>query len=109
MESLGKAGTLACLVIVTALGFPQAAPAATTVSNAELQGSTVTITGSGATPHARILVNGGWLSGRADADGSFTIQSSTFTVPSNCKVRVSDGSTAATAPLSGCTLLTAHG
>jgi hypothetical protein len=104
MKPAGKTGTLASLVIITAIGFPQAAQAATTVSTAELKGSTVTITGSGATPNARILVNRGWLSGIADSGGSFTIQSSTFTVPGNCRVRVNDGNTTATVPLSGCAL-----
>ena len=104
MKSAGKAGTVASLVIITSLAFPQAAQAATTISTAELRGSTVRIIGSGATPGARIVVNRGWLSGRADSGGRFTIKSSTFTVPSNCKVMVSDGSTSATATLSGCTV-----
>lgn len=106
MKSVGKAGTLASLLIITSLGFPQVAQAATTISTAELDGSTVRITGSDATPHSRILVNGGWLSATADAGGSFTIRSSTFTVPSNCKVRVNDGNTIATTRLSGCTIAT---
>ena len=59
MKSPSKAGTLASLVIITSLAFPQAAQAATTISTAELKGSTVRIVGSGTTPTARILVNGG--------------------------------------------------
>lgn len=104
MNRLRKAGTLASLITVAAVGYPQVAQAATTISTAEISGSTVRIAGSGATPNARILVNGGWLSGTADASGQFTIHSSTFTVPSNCKVRVSDGNTSAVATLSGCSL-----
>lgn len=103
MKRVGKAVSLASLVILTSLGFPQVAQAATTISTAELKGSTVTIIGSGATPNARILVNRGWLSARSDAKGDFAIESSTFTVPANCRVTVSDGSTSATTRLSGCT------
>jgi hypothetical protein len=104
MKPAGKAGTLASLVIITTLGLPQAAQAATMISSAELDGSTVRIVGSGASPNTRILVNGGWLSGRSDAKGRFEIASSTFTVPSNCRVTVSDGRTSATSRLSGCTV-----
>jgi hypothetical protein len=102
MTFVAKTCTLASVVTITAIGFPQAAQAATTVSTAELKGSTVRITGSGATPNARIVVNGGWLSGRSDANGSFTIESGTFTVPSRCRVIVSDGRTSVATRLSGC-------
>ena len=104
MRTSGKAGTLAVLVIFTLLALSQAAQAATTITRAELSGTQVRIEGSGATPNARLTVNGGVLTGTADSAGGFRIQSSSFQAPSDCKVTVSDGSTSATRTLSGCTV-----
>jgi len=104
MNTARRAGALAPLILLAALGLAPAAHAATTVTNAEVRGSVVTIRGFGAAPNARILVNGGWLSGQADRNGSFDIESSSFTLPGNCRVRVSDGRTAVTTRLDGCTV-----
>jgi hypothetical protein len=99
-----KASMLTVLVVLGLLALSPAAQAATTITRAELQGTQVRIEGSGAMPNARLVVNGGVLSGTADSAGGFRIESSSFQAPADCKVTVSDGSTAATRTLSGCTV-----
>jgi hypothetical protein len=99
-----RAAALAPTLVLASVCLAPTAHAATTVKDAEVRGSVVTIRGSGTAPNARILVNRGWLSGRADSNGSFTIESSTFTLPGNCLVRVRDGRTVSTAHLEGCTV-----
>lgn len=101
-----KTGILTSFVVFAALAFPQAADAATTITRADLQGTQVRIEGSGTTPNARLVVNGGTLTGTADAAGNFRIESSSFQAPSDCKVTVSDATTSGTRSLSGCTVTT---
>ena len=100
-----RAGILAGLVVLVLLALTQVAQAATTISRAELSGTQVRIEGSGATPNARLIVNGGTLTGTtADSGGNFRIENNNFATPADCKVTVSDGSTSATRTLSGCTV-----
>jgi hypothetical protein len=104
MKAFGRSAVLIFVMAVVSLGFMQAAQAATTISKAELKGTQVKIEGSGAAPNARLLVNGGVLTGTADAGGKFRIESGSFTAPADCRVTVSDGSTSATSTLSGCSV-----
>lgn len=96
---------LACvsLVLIQA-AFLQPAYAATTITRAELSGTNVRIEGSGATPNATLTVNGGVLTGRADAAGGYRIESSAFAQPADCRVTVSDGVTSSSRTLTGCTV-----
>ncbi|HET7195322.1 MAG TPA: hypothetical protein VFI99_10065 [Nocardioides sp.] len=95
---------MAAIVVLVSLAFTPAAQAATTITRAELSGTSVRIEGSGATPNARLSVNGGVLTGTADSGGRFRIESSNFSKPADCKVTVTDGSTSATSTLSGCSV-----
>jgi hypothetical protein len=104
MPAVHRAGIITTLVVLVSLAIAPAAQAATTITRAELSGTQVRIEGSGATPNARLTVNGGVLTGTADSGGRFRIESSNFSKPSDCKVTVSDGSTSATATLSGCSV-----
>jgi Abnormal spindle-like microcephaly-assoc'd, ASPM-SPD-2-Hydin/Putative Ig domain len=78
------------------------AEAAITVTRAELNGSQLRVEGSGALPNATVVVNPGAVSGRSDSTGAFRIESTPYR-SSTCQVTVSDGSTSASASLSGCT------
>jgi hypothetical protein len=102
MMALRRACILTGLVVLASLAFTQVAQAATTITRAELKGTQVRIEGSGVVPNATLVVNGGALTGTADAAGNFRIERSGFAAPADCKVTVSDGSTSATATLSGC-------
>lgn len=102
MQSSRRVGIIAALVLLTSALFTQAAQAATTITRADLKGTQVRIEGAGATPGARLTVNGGALTGSADASGSFRIESGSFAAPADCIVTVSDGSTSASRTLSGC-------
>ncbi|HET7399380.1 MAG TPA: hypothetical protein VFJ94_12750 [Intrasporangium sp.] len=102
MDASRRAAVITALVLLTSAAITQPAHAATTLTRAELSGTQVRIEGSGATPGARLTVNGGTLTGTADASGSFRIQSSTFAAPPDCVVTVSDGSTSASRTLTGC-------
>ena len=104
MMTTRRAGIVASLVVLVLVALASVAQAATTISRAELSGTQVRIEGSGAIPNARLVVNGGALTGTADSGGSFRIQNSNFTAPADCRVTVSDGSTTATKTLSGCTV-----
>jgi hypothetical protein len=104
MNIVRRVGLTAGLVVVALLALTPVAQAATTISRAELSGTKVRIEGSGAIPNARLLVNGGTLTGTADSGGNFRIENSNFAAPADCKVTVSDGSTSATKSLSGCTV-----
>ncbi|GAB3878802.1 hypothetical protein [Terrabacter terrigena] len=106
MSASRSAGALAALVVAVTVTVAQPAYAATTITRADLQGSQVRIEGSGSLPNASLTVNGGALTGRADAAGAFRIESSSFAKPADCAVTVSDGSTSATRTLSGCTTQT---
>lgn len=104
MKISARAGFFAGLIVVTLFAITGVAHAATTISRAELRGSQVRIEGSGAAPNATLVVNGGTLTGAADAAGNFRIENGAFTAPADCRVTVSDGATSATATLSGCTV-----
>ena len=104
MTTSVKASMLTVLAVIGLLALSPAAQAATTISRAELSGTQVRIEGSGAMPNARLVVNGGALTGTADASGGFRIESSGFQAPADCQVTVSDGSTSATRTLSGCSV-----
>ena len=104
MPASRRAALIAAIVVLVSLGFVPAAQAATTITRAELSGTSVRIEGSGATPNARLVVNGGVLTGTADSGGRFRIESSNFSKPADCKVTVTDGTTSATSTLSGCSV-----
>jgi len=104
MTTSVKASIITVLAVIGLLALSPAAEAATTITRAELQGTQVRIEGSGAMPNARLVVNGGVLTGTADSAGGFRIESGGFQAPADCKVTVSDGSTSATRTLSGCTV-----
>lgn len=106
MSTSRSAGALAALVVAVTVAAAQPAYAATTISRADLQGASVRIEGSGSLPNAQLTVNGGVLTGRADASGAFRIESSSFAKPADCAVTVTDGSTSARRTLSGCTTQT---
>ena len=95
---------VALVVVLGALSAPSAAVAGISVTRAELNGTALRVEGSGAVPNSTITVSSPQQSvtGRADATGAFRIQQDPFT-SSTCGVTVSDGSTSATAKLSGCT------
>ena len=92
------------LAVCASLVFAPPAQAATTITRAELSGTNVRIEGNGATPNAALTVNGGVLTGRADAAGGYRIESSGFAKPADCRVTVSDGATSASRALTGCTV-----
>jgi hypothetical protein len=104
MPASRRAGIITAIVVLVSVAFAPAAQAATTITRAELSGTQVRIEGSGATPNARLVVNGGVLTGTADSGGRFRIESSNFSKPADCKVTVTDGSTSATSTLSGCSV-----
>jgi hypothetical protein len=84
---------------------PSHAGAAVRVTRASLSsGGALSLEGRGALANAAITVSSAEsaVSGRADADGRFKLSASGFR-SNDCKARVSDGSTAAEATLSGCT------
>jgi hypothetical protein len=96
------------LVPATAVGFvllavlAATALAAVSITRAELSGSNLRIEGRGATPNTSLTVNG-MVSGTSDGAGSFRIERSGFAAPGDCRVTVNDGTTSASATLSGCT------
>lgn len=103
MSTSRSAGALAALVVAVTVTVAQPAYAATTITRADLQGTSLRIEGSGSLPNAPLTVNGGVLTGRADSKGAFRIESSSFAKPADCVVTVTDGSTSARRALSGCT------
>jgi hypothetical protein len=106
MKASRVAGSLSALVVAATVAVALPAYAATTITRADLQGTSVRIEGSGTVPNASLTVNGGALTGRADGNGAFRIESSSFAKPADCVVTVSDGSTSARRTLSGCTTQT---
>ncbi|NUR09833.1 MAG: hypothetical protein HOQ22_14165 [Nocardioidaceae bacterium] len=105
-RTTGILATVTFLVaaLATTLLLAPPAQAATTLTRADLSGTTVRIEGTGAIPNATLTVNGGPLTGRADAGGGFRIESGSFAKPADCRVTVSDGSTSASRTLNGCTV-----
>lgn len=106
MSASRSAGALTVAMVALTMALAPPAFAATTITRADLQGTSVRIEGSGSSPNARLTVNGGVLTGQADANGAFRIQSSSFAQPADCVVTVSDGSTSASRTLTGCTTQT---
>ena len=91
-------------VLIGTLVATSMAQAAVSISRAELSGTQLRIEGQ-ASPNRTITVDGVAM-GTSDGSGRFRIERSGFTAPADCTVDVNDGSaTAATARLSGCTLM----
>ena len=82
--------------------FPAGAQAAITVTRADLSGTQLRVEGSGAVPNHAVTVDPGAVPGTSDAGGAFRIQASPYS-SSTCQITVSDGSSSASAQLSGCT------
>jgi hypothetical protein len=101
VRGLVQAAVLA-LFLAALLASP--ALAAVSITRAELSGSKLRVEGQGATPHTGVTVNGDQASGTSDGSGNFRIEDSSFAAPADCKIVVSDGTTSATATLSGCTV-----
>jgi Abnormal spindle-like microcephaly-assoc'd, ASPM-SPD-2-Hydin len=78
------------------------ADAAITISRADLSGTQLRVEGSGAVPNHAVTVSPGAVPGTSDANGAFKIQKDPY-ASSTCQVTVSDGSSSASARLSGCT------
>ena len=89
--------------VVTTFGVaPASADAAITISRAELSGTQLRVEGSGAVPNHAVTVSPGSVAGTSDANGAFKIQKDPYG-SSTCQITVSDGSSSASARLSGCT------
>jgi HYDIN/CFA65/VesB-like, Ig-like domain len=89
--------------VVTTFGVASAsADAAVTISRAELSGTQLRVEGSGAVPNHAVTVSPGSVAGTSDANGAFKIQKDPYG-SSTCQITVSDGSSSASARLSGCT------
>jgi hypothetical protein len=84
---------------------PTTALGAVSISRAELSGGQLRVEGRGAVANATVTATSpeSSASSRADGSGNFRIEASSFR-SSTCKATVSDGSTSATATLSGCTV-----
>jgi len=76
--------------------------AAVTISRAELNSGQLRVEGSGALPNHTITITPGPVTGTSDGSGAFRIETSRYSSPT-CKITVTDGTTSATATLSGCT------
>ncbi len=83
------------------MGYAGPASAAVTITRADLKNGELLLEGQAA-PNATITVNGGPVSGQADASGRFKIQAAPFSSPT-CVVTLSDGTTSTQSTLSGCT------
>ncbi|NUR15261.1 MAG: hypothetical protein HOQ13_02995, partial [Dermatophilaceae bacterium] len=88
MSASRSAAALTAAVVALTVALAQPAFAATTITRADLQGTSVRIEGSGSSPNAPLTVNGGVLTGQADANGAFRIQSNSFAQPADCVVTV---------------------
>src|SRR3712207_1275458 len=98
----------ATLAIVLSLGavLAPSAPAAVTVSRAEVSGTQLRLEGR-ALANRTITVDGVAM-GTSDGAGGFRIERSPYTRPADCTIDVDDGSaTPANARLTGCTVTTA--
>jgi len=93
---------LVALAVVATFGVASAsADAAITISRAELSGTQLRVEGSGAVPNHAVTVSPGSVPGTSDANGAFKIQKEPYG-SSTCQITVSDGSSSASAKLSGC-------
>ena len=77
------------------------ADAAITISRAELSGTQLRVEGGGGVPNHAVTVSPGSVPGTSDANGAFKIQKDPYG-SSTCQITVSDGSSSASAKLSGC-------
>ena len=94
---------IVAVVVVATFGVASAsAGAAVTISRAELSGTQLRVEGSGAAPSHAVTVSPGSVAGTSDASGAFKIQKDPYG-SSTCQITVSDGSSSASARLSGCT------
>jgi hypothetical protein len=97
------------LVSATAVGLLLAAAlaasalAAVSITRAELSGPKLRVEGRGATPNTTVTVNAGQASATSDGAGNFRIERSDFAAPADWRIVVSDGTSSASATLSGCT------
>jgi hypothetical protein len=90
------------VAVVATLGVASAsADAAITISRAELSGTQLRVEGSGAVANHAVTVTPGSVAGTSDANGAFKIQKDPYG-SSTCQITVSDGSSSASARLSGC-------
>src|SRR3954464_8899603 len=94
--------SIAVLTIATLGLVASTADAAVRITRSELNSGQLRVEGSGALPSHTITITPGPVTGTSDSSGSFRIQKSPYS-SSTCQVTVSDGSTSATASLSGCT------
>jgi len=83
--------------------FASGASAAVTISRSELSGTQLRVEGSGAIANHAVTVNPGAVTGTSDSKGQFRIESSSYTAPADCQITVTDGTTTASARLTGCT------
>jgi hypothetical protein len=101
----GRRAAVVSLSIAGALLLtPSVAPAAVSVSKAELNSGSLRVEGGGASRSATVTVSSpeSTASARADSSGRFKVSASGYR-SSTCKATVSDGSTSVVATLSGCT------
>ena len=93
---------IVAVVVVAMFGVAAAsAEAAITISRAALIGTQLRVDGSGALPNHAVTVSPGPVPGTSDANGAFKIQKDPYS-SSTCQITVSDGSSSASATLSGC-------
>jgi hypothetical protein len=93
---------IVALGVVAMFGVASAsADAAITISRAELSGTQLRVEGSGAVPNHAVAVSPGSVPGTSDANGAFKLQKDPYG-SSTCQITVSDGSSSASARLSGC-------
>lgn len=102
MQRTVKALITAGAMVTAALGPAVAADAAIVTSQASLVNGQLTIVGSGAVPTSNVGVDDGPTTGRADAQGNFSISASGFSEPS-CVATLYDGSVSVEVTLTGCT------
>jgi Abnormal spindle-like microcephaly-assoc'd, ASPM-SPD-2-Hydin len=99
--ALRRLPVVALAVVATFSIASASADAAITISRADLSASQLRVEGSGAVPNHAVTVSPGSVAGTSDANGAFKIQQSPYS-SSTCQITVSDGSTSASAGLSGC-------
>jgi hypothetical protein len=92
-------GTAVGLLLAAVLAA--AALAAVSITRAELSDSKLRVEGRGATPNTTVTVNCGQASATSDGSGNLRIERTGFAAPADCRVVVSDGTSSASATLSG--------
>src|SRR4051794_16522462 len=93
---------IAVLTIATLGLVASSADAAVRVTRSELNSGQLRVEGTGALPSHAITITPGPVTGTSDSSGSFRIQKSPYSSPTG-PAAASDGPTAVTASLSGCT------